>query len=182
MTVTATLVNYLADASQLKLGTRGGRAVSVHRHGHERRSDVGLSGWRGLDRGPNSTFSGGQGSTGQSAASDSLSAFAKARIEDEADMLSFRVNRSLEVVHKSLSAFYTATGGAHWTSKLTIGTSRGFRVRKSSFCVVWSLSRPRGALSRVGTSRTIISWVCSRRNSATSRSCNVLWLLAGNTL
>ncbi len=35
--------------------------------------------------------------------------------EDQADMLSFQVNRSLEVVHRSLSAFYTATGGDNWT-------------------------------------------------------------------
>ncbi len=34
---------------------------------------------------------------------------------DQADMLSFRVNRSLEPVHRSLSAFYTATGGDNWT-------------------------------------------------------------------
>ena len=30
-------------------------------------------------------------------------------------MLSFRVNRSLEVLHRSLSAFYAATGGDNWT-------------------------------------------------------------------
>ncbi len=34
--------------------------------------------------------------------------------EDSADMLSFRVNRSLEAVHRSLSAFYSATGGSNW--------------------------------------------------------------------
>ncbi len=35
--------------------------------------------------------------------------------EDQADMLSFQVNRSLEEVHRSLSALYTATGGNNWT-------------------------------------------------------------------
>ena len=35
-------------------------------------------------------------------------------LEDGADQLSFRVNRSLEAVHRSLSAFYTATDGDNW--------------------------------------------------------------------
>ncbi|MDE2833565.1 MAG: S8 family serine peptidase [Bacteroidota bacterium] len=34
--------------------------------------------------------------------------------EDGADQLSFGVNRSLEAVHRSLSAFYTATDGDNW--------------------------------------------------------------------
>ena len=34
--------------------------------------------------------------------------------EDGADQLSFRVNRSLEAVHRGLSAFYRATGGDNW--------------------------------------------------------------------
>ena len=34
--------------------------------------------------------------------------------EDEADQLSFWVNLSLEAVHRSLSAFYTATDGDNW--------------------------------------------------------------------
>ena len=35
--------------------------------------------------------------------------------EDGADQLSFRVNLSLDVIHRSLSALYTATGGDNWT-------------------------------------------------------------------
>ena len=36
-------------------------------------------------------------------------------LEDGADQLSFQVNRSLEVLHRNLSAFYTATDGDNWT-------------------------------------------------------------------
>lgn len=35
--------------------------------------------------------------------------------EDIADRISFRVSRSMDVIHRSLSALYTATGGDQWT-------------------------------------------------------------------
>ena len=39
------------------------------------------------------------------------------QMEDMADMLSFRINRSLQAVHQSLNVLYTATGGDQWHRK-----------------------------------------------------------------
>ena len=44
--------------------------------------------------------------------------------QDVADMFAFRVNRSLEDIHKNLSAFYTATGGDQWTNNINWDISR----------------------------------------------------------
>jgi len=112
VTITATVVNYLSDARQLTVGLVGAEPY------------------------PFIDMTVGEADVGYLASGDSVevrlefrvaaSAPANQRVrfythirdgahEDQADMLSFRVNRSLEEVHRSLSALYTATGGDNWT-------------------------------------------------------------------
>ena len=45
--------------------------------------------------------------------------------EDGADQLSFRVNQSLEAVHRSLSTFYRATDGDNWKRNGQLGHHEG---------------------------------------------------------
>ena len=112
VTVTASVVNYLTDARQLRVGLvpaepypfidmtvaevevgylAGGDSIEI-RLEFTVATDAPLNQWVRL--------------------------FADVRDgahEDQSDLLSFRVNWSLDVVHRSLSAFYTATGGDNWT-------------------------------------------------------------------
>ncbi|MCY4673805.1 MAG: S8 family serine peptidase, partial [Bacteroidetes bacterium] len=112
VTITATVVNYLSDARQLKLGLVGAEPY------------------------PFIEMTMGEADVGYLASGDSVEIQFEFRVttdapanqrvrfythfrdgshEDQADMLSFRVNHSLEEVHRSLSALYTATGGDNWT-------------------------------------------------------------------
>jgi len=112
VTITATVVNYLSDARQLTVGLVGAEPY------------------------PFIDLTVGEADVGYLASGDSVEVQLEFRIAanaptnqwvrfythirdgahaDQADMLSFRVNRSLEVVHRSLSALYTATGGDNWT-------------------------------------------------------------------
>ncbi len=113
VTVTATVVNYLADASQLKVGLVGAEPywfidmvtseVDVGRLASGNSTEVSFEFTVATD----------------APANQRVRFFTRIREgahEDEADMLSLRINRSLEVVHRSLSAFYTATGGDSWTN------------------------------------------------------------------
>ncbi len=112
VTVTATLVNYLADARQLSVGLVGAEpysfidltAASV---------DIGsLAGGDSVEVRLEFTVA------SDAPANQRVRFFTHIREgahEDEADQLSFRVNRSLEPVHQSLSALYVATGGDEWT-------------------------------------------------------------------
>ncbi len=112
VTVTATLVNYLADAGQLRVGLVGAEpysfidltAASV---------DIGsLAGGDSIEVRLEFTVA------SDAPANQRVRFFTHIREgvhEDEADQLSFRVNRSLEPVHQSLSALYVATGGDEWT-------------------------------------------------------------------
>ncbi len=110
--VTATLVNYLADARQLRAGLVGAApysfidltAASV---------DIGsLAGGDSVEVRLEFTVA------SDAPANQRVRFFTHIREgahEDEADQISFQVNRSLEAVHQSLSALYVATGGDQWT-------------------------------------------------------------------
>ena len=112
VTITATVVNYLADASQLKVGIVGAEPYPF--------IDMTTS---EVDVGPLASGDSTEVRFEFTVAADApvnqrvrfYTRIREGAHEDEADMLSFRINRSLEVVHKSLSAFYTATGGDRWT-------------------------------------------------------------------
>ena len=112
VTITATVVNYLADASQLKVGIVGAEPYPF--------IDLATS---EVNVGPLASGDSTEVRFEFTVAADApvnqrvrfYTRIREGAHEDEADMLSFRVNRSLEVVHKSLSAFYTATGGDRWT-------------------------------------------------------------------
>ena len=112
VTITATVINYLADARQLRVGLAGAEPY------------------------PFIDLAAAETSVGYLAGGDSAEVRLEFRVaadapanqrvrlytrmrdgayEDGADQLSFRVNRSPEAVHRSLSALYTATGGDNWT-------------------------------------------------------------------
>ena len=111
VTITATVVNYLSDARGLSVGLVGAEPYSfLDMTGAE--VEVGF-------------LAGGDSTEVQlefrvaADAPDNQRVRFYTRIkdgafEDSADQLSFRVNHSLEAVHRSLSAFYTATDGDNW--------------------------------------------------------------------
>lgn len=111
VTVTATVVNYLADARQLKVGLVGAAPYSfIDIVTGE--VDVGH-----LASGDSTEVSFEFRVASDTPANQRVRFYTRIREgahTDEADMLSFRVNRSLEVIHRSLSALYTATGGDNW--------------------------------------------------------------------
>ena len=111
VTITATVVNYLSDARGLSVGLVGAESYSF------------------LD------LTSAEVEVGFLASGDSIEVQFEFRVatdapdnqrvrlftriqdgvfEDGADQLSLRVNHSLEAVHRSLSAFYTATDGDNW--------------------------------------------------------------------
>ena len=111
VTITATVVNYLSDARGLTVGLVGAEPYSF------------------LD------MTAAEVEVGFLAGGDSIEVQLEFRVatdapdnqwvrlytrirdgafEDGADQFSFRVNRSIEAVHRSLSAFYTATDGDNW--------------------------------------------------------------------
>ena len=111
VTVTATVVNYLADARQLRVGLVATEAypfidmttveVEVGSLASGDSAEVRFEFAVAMDAPPNRR----------------VRFFTRIRdgaFEDESDMLSFGVN-PLEAVHRNLSALYTATGGDNWT-------------------------------------------------------------------
>ena len=112
VTITATVINYLSDAHDLSVGLVGAEPYSfLDMTAAE--ADVGF-------------LAGGDSVEVQldirvaADAPDNLLVRLYTRIrdgvfEDGADQLSFRINYSLESVHRSLSALYTATDGNNWT-------------------------------------------------------------------
>ena len=112
VTVTATVVNYLADARQLRVGLVATEAypfidmttveVEVGSLASGDSAEVRFEFAVAMDAPPNRR----------------VRFFTRIRdgaFEDESDMLMLDVNRSIEVVHRNLSALYTATGGDNWT-------------------------------------------------------------------
>ena len=112
VTITATVVNYLVDASQLKVGIVGAEPYPfIDMTTSE--VDVGF-----LASGDSTEVRFEFTVAADAPVNQRVRFYTRIREgahEDEADMLSFRVNLSLEVVARSLSAFYTATGGDDWT-------------------------------------------------------------------
>ena len=111
VTVTATVVNYLSDARGLSVGLVGAEPYSFLEM-TTAEVEVGF-------------LAGGDSIEVQlefrvaTDAPDSqwvrlYTSIRDGVFEDGADQLSFRVNLSLEAVHRSLSAFYTATDGDNW--------------------------------------------------------------------
>ena len=112
VTVTATVVNYLADARQLRVGLVGAEPYPfIDLVTSE--VDVGY-----LASGDSVEVRFEFAASADAPANQRVRFYTRMREgahEDEADMLSFRVNRSIELLHQSLSTFYTATGGNQWT-------------------------------------------------------------------
>ena len=112
VTLSATVVNHLVDARQLRLGLRGAEPYSfIDMSATE--VDVGR-----LDSGDSARVA--FEFRIASSAPDNLWARFFLRIGegafvDEADMFSLPINLSLNTVHRTLSAFYTSTGGDNWT-------------------------------------------------------------------
>ncbi len=112
VTITATVVNYLSDARQLTVGLVGAESYPFIDMTVEE-ADVGY-----LASGDSVEVQLEFRVAADAPANQRVRFYTHIRDgahEDQADMLSFRVNRSLEEVHRSLSALYTATGGDNWT-------------------------------------------------------------------
>ena len=112
VTVTATVVNYLADARQLRVGLVGAEPYSFIDLTAASVNIGSLAGGDSVEVRLEFTVA------SDAPANQRVRFFTHIREgahEDEADQLSFRVNRSLEPVHQSLSALYVATGGDEWT-------------------------------------------------------------------
>ena len=111
VTITATVVNYLSDARGIRVGLVGAASYPfLDMTAAE--ADVGF-----LASGDSVEVRLEFRVATNAPANQRVRFFTRVRggaFEDSADMLSIRVNRSLEVVHRSLSAFYTATGGDNW--------------------------------------------------------------------
>ena len=111
VTITATVVNYLSDARGIRVGLAGAASYPfLDMTAAE--ADVGF-----LASGDSVEVRLEFRVATNAPANQRVRLFTRVRggaFEDSADMLSFRVNHSLEVVHRSLSAFYTATGGDNW--------------------------------------------------------------------
>ncbi len=111
VTVTAVFTNHLADARRLTVGLE-----SVDRYSflqvHREEVNIGFLG------GGDSTEVAFQFRVNADAPlNQRVRFYARVRAEDTddiSDMFSFRVNRSLDVIHQSLSALYTSTGGDQW--------------------------------------------------------------------
>ena len=112
VTITATVINHLADANQLRVELVGADAYPFIELGTAE-FDVGR-------------LAGGDSAEVQFEFTVAADAPASQRVRffvrtsegtfvDEADILSLSVNRSLAAVHRNLSALYTATGGDSWT-------------------------------------------------------------------
>ncbi len=112
VTITATVFNHLADANQLRVGLVGAEAypfidMSVAE------IDVGR-----LAGGDSAVVRFGFTVAQDAPATQRVRFFVRigeGAFVDEADMFSLSINRSLEAVHRNLSALYTATGGDNWT-------------------------------------------------------------------
>lgn len=111
VTVTAVFTNHLADARRLTVELESDEPYPFLQV-HQAEADVGFL------RGGDSTEMTFQFRVNIDAPQNQrVHFYVRVRTEgtdDISDMLSFRVNRSLDVIHQSLSALYTATGGDQW--------------------------------------------------------------------
>ncbi len=112
VTVTATVVNYLSDARRLTVGLMGAEPYSFIDLTRAE-ADVGR-----LASGDSAEVRLRFAVAANAPDNQQVRFYTRIRdgaFEDGPDLLSFRVNRSLDEVHHGLSAFYTATGGDNWT-------------------------------------------------------------------
>ena len=112
VTVTATVVNYLSDARRLRVGLAGVEPYSFIDMTRAE-AEVGL-----LASGESAEVRLRFTVAANAPDNQQIHFYTRVRdgaFEDGVDLLSFRVNRSLDEVHHGLSAFYTATGGDNWT-------------------------------------------------------------------
>lgn len=113
VTITATVVNYLADASQLQA-----ELVNVESYPF-----IDLVGGKttvgALSSGDSTEVSFRFNVTGDAPLNQNIRLFMQfheGAHQDRVDILRLAINRSLQEIHQSLSALYTATGGDQWTS------------------------------------------------------------------
>jgi len=113
VTITATVVNYLADANQLQ-------AELVEAESYPFIDLVGGKATVGvLSNGDSTEVSFRFNVTGDAPLNQNIRLyiqFHEGSHQDRVDILRLDVNRSLQAIHQSLSALYTATGGDQWTS------------------------------------------------------------------
>ncbi len=111
VTIKASMVNYLSDAHGLSVGLVAAESYSFIDI-TEAEVDVGfLAGGDSVEVRLGFTVAADAPANQRVLFYTRISSGA---FEDSADMLSFRVNRSLEAVHRSLSALYSATDGNNW--------------------------------------------------------------------
>ena len=111
VTITATVVNYLSDATGLSVGIVGAERYPF--------LDMTMAEVEvGFLAGGDSTEIQFEFRVATDAPDNRRVRFytriRDGALEDGADQLSFQINRSLEVLHRSLSAFYSATDGDNW--------------------------------------------------------------------
>ena len=109
--VTATVVNYLSDARGLSVGLVGADSYSFLEM-TTAEAEVGF-----LAGGDSTEVRFEFKVAADAPENQRVHFYTRIRdgaFEDGADQLSFRVNRSLEAVHRNLSAFYTAMDGDNW--------------------------------------------------------------------
>ena len=111
VTITAVFTNHLADARQFTVELESTEPYPFLQL-HQAEADIGFLG------GGDSTEVTFQFRVDADAyLNRRVRFYVRVRAEDTddiSDMLSFRVNRSLDAIHQSLSALYTATGGDQW--------------------------------------------------------------------
>ena len=111
VTVTLMFVNHLADARQLKLGFVAADSYPFI-EAKTSEVDVGF-----LASGDSVEVRFEYSVAANAPANQRVRLFTRVKDgthEDHAELLTFRVNHSIEALHQDLSAFYTATGGDQW--------------------------------------------------------------------
>ncbi len=112
VTITATLVNHLADANQLQVELVGAESYP-YLQWNRNRANIGL-----LARGDSTAVTFEFSVASDAPANQRIRLFARIHdgaFADETDQITLTLNRSLELAHKGLSALYLATDGDNWT-------------------------------------------------------------------
>ena len=111
ITITATLVNHLADANQLQIELVGADSYPYLQWNRDH-VNIGL-----LARGDSTAVTFEFSVAPDAPANQRIRLFARIRdgaFVDETDQITLTLNRSLELAHKALSALYRATDGDNW--------------------------------------------------------------------
>ena len=111
ITITATLVNHLADANQLQVELFGAESYPYLLWNQDR-VNIGL-----LAQGDSTAVTFEFSVAPDAPANQRIRLFARIRdgaFVDETDQITLTLNRSLELAHRALSALYQATDGDNW--------------------------------------------------------------------